>query len=401
MQKVDYWLGIPVCFALSAINSAKSVLFTRRRGKPKRILFIELSEMGSAVLAHSAIEEARRIFPDGEFYFLIFERNRESVELTGSIPTANILTIKDRNFVAFALSTILRIFDLWRRRIDTVIDMELFSRCTAILSFLSGARNRVGFYQYTEEGLYRGNLLTHRVFYNPFHHIALNFLNLVLSLEEEAPEPPLLKRDVRSKLLPPPQIPFEQRELMQARSLLGPTVQSRPVVLLNPDPGLLPLRGWGIGRFVDLARRILEARSDVYLAVVGLSRSRDFVQPILKLDETRVLDLTGRTRSMRELIALCAVSNVLVTNDSGPGHFASLTGINSIVLFGPETPARYGPLGRNSKSVYAFYSCSPCFSAQNHRRSVCTNNRCMQAISVDEVFEVVSDSLTKSSAGNA
>ena len=45
---------------------------------------------------------------------------------------------------------------------------------------------------------------------------------------------------------------------------------------------------------------------------------------------------------MRELLTLYTLADVLVTNDSGPAHFASLTPVHTVVLFGPETPLLFG-----------------------------------------------------------
>jgi len=84
---------------------------------------------------------------------------------------------------------------------------------------------------------------------------------------------------------------------------------------------------------------------------------------------------------------------VLVTNDSGPGHFSSMTHITSIVLFGPETPAVFGPLGPNTRIVRSDLACSPCVNAFNHRFSPCNNNVCMQMIEVEEVYRLVRDRL--------
>ena len=89
--------------------------------------------------------------------------------------------------------------------------------------------------------------------------------------------------------------------------------------------------------------------------------------------------------ALMDLPALYAVSTLMLTNDSGPAHFAAASGLATIVLFGPETPKLYGPSG-NSRVIFAGLACSPCASAFNHRKTSCTDNICMQAISVDEVF---------------
>ena len=75
----------------------------------------------------------------------------------------------------------------------------------------------------------------------------------------------------------------------------------------------------------------------------------------------------------------------MVTNDSGPAHIAAAANLQTIVLFGPETPKLYGPLG-TARVLYAGLACSPCATAYNHRKTACTDNVCMQAISVDTVY---------------
>ena len=105
-----------------------------------------------------------------------------------------------------------------------------------------------------------------------------------------------------------------------------------------------------------------------------------------------MISVAGKT-TLRDMLVLYSLADVLITNDSGPGHFASTTDIHNIVLFGPETPQLFGPLGENRHVVYAQLACSPCVSPYNHRFSPCTNNVCMQTITVDDVYREVAMSL--------
>ena len=57
----------------------------------------------------------------------------------------------------------------------------------------------------------------------------------------------------------------------------------------------------------------------------------------------RAVSFAGQT-TLRELLTLYTIADVLVTNDSGPAHFASLTPVHTVVLFGPETPRLFGSL---------------------------------------------------------
>ena len=96
---------------------------------------------------------------------------------------------------------------------------------------------------------------------------------------------------------------------------------------------------------------------------------------------------------MRQLLVLYTLADLLVTNDSGPAHFAALTEIDVVTLFGPETPAVFGVRGPRSHIIWAGLPCSPCVNAANNRLSACRNNLCMQVITVERVFEKARDVL--------
>lgn len=94
-----------------------------------------------------------------------------------------------------------------------------------------------------------------------------------------------------------------------------------------------------------------------------------------------------------DLLALYAVSAFMLTNDSGPAHFASVTDMPVFVFYGPETPSLYGALGKMTP-VYSALACSPCATAANHRKSPCRDNVCLKRISPDYVLELLRPSLT-------
>ena len=80
-------------------------------------------------------------------------------------------------------------------------------------------------------------------------------------------------------------------------------------------------------------------------------------------------------------------AQLLITNDGGPGHFASLTPIRTLVFFGPETGKLYGPLGSRATVLESGLACSPCLSAYNHRQTFCDgDNQCLQRIAPDPVL---------------
>ncbi len=401
MQRVDFWVGVPLCWFLSILLFCKRILLPNStESAPKKVLFIELSEMGSTVLAWPAMAQAQELVGEsGELFFLIFESNKESISLLEIIPRANILTIDDSCFWNLSLSTARLLPKLWRLSIDTTIDLELYSRFTALVSLLSGAQRRVGFHNFTEEGLYRGNFLTSRVSYNPFIHISQNFLALVKAVPSSA-TPPLPKTKALAITPLPPQISFTEQELIAAKNTItqasNQTFQSgKKLILFDADPGQLPLRAWPREYYTTLATKLLERFPEAIIGITGLASASTYLKPLLdSLQDERVFSLIGQTASLRELLAVFAHTNLLVSNDGGPAHFATLTDTPSIVLFGPESPTRYRPLGSHAHAMSAQFHCSPCFSAANHRRSSCTDNQCMSAISIEGVFQKAEEILT-------
>ena len=144
--------------------------------------------------------------------------------------------------------------------------------------------------------------------------------------------------------------------------------------------------------YCELAKKILQ--EDAYIVITGVNSEKKDALEICKSVNynERCIDFTGKT-TIKELIDLYNVSRIIITNDSGPNHFASLTPIKIIVFFGPETPKIYGTLSPNAVIFYSNFACSPCVSAFNHRRTPCKDNKCLQIIKVDDVFDVVKKEL--------
>jgi len=391
MRRIDRWVGIPLCFILTLL----SPLFLRRPSlsKPKRILFIELSEMGSTILADPAMRKARQVF-GAELYFLIFKRNAPSLDFLNTIPDDNVCTIREDGLITLALDVFR--FMLWARKkgIDTAVDLELFSRVSTLLTAFSGAERRVGFHRFHNEGLYRGEFLSHRVAYNPHIHIAKNFIALINALACPVVETPYSKTYISDEEITLPRIIAGERESEQMQGRIraaypayDPAVHR--IVLLNPNASeLLPQRRWPQGHFAALGNMVLTKYENVIILITG-SPDEDFGAEKLKTrtDHPRIVNFAGKVK-LNELPLLYEIAALMVTNDSGPGHFAAVTDMPTIVLFGPETPALYGPLG-NTECITAQLACSPCVSAANHRKTACTDPLCMQAIPPERVMDSI------------
>jgi len=401
MRRIDYYVGIPLCFLGTILR-----FFMPRRSRPvKNVLLIELSEMGSAILADPAMRILQADL-GAELYFVIFEKNAGSLRLLGTVAPERVFNIRASGLFSLVVDTFRFLAWARRNRIDTTIDLELFSRFTALLSGFCGASIRVGFHGFHNEGLYRGRLLTHKVLYNPHMHIAKNFVSLVRALESKQTQLPFSKIAISDDEIRLQRRETSEEEKATVRAAIGPHLPDGcppegPFALVNANAGdLLPQRRWEMERYAALVRRMLDAREDVTVLLTGSPSERDGIERLCKLvNDRRCANIAGALR-LEQLPGLYEISGLMVTNDSGAAHFASVTPLPTFILFGPETPDLYGPLG-DSTPITARLACSPCVTAANHRKTACKDNVCMQAITPEMVFERIRPVLERVTAGVA
>src|SRR5213596_64008 len=406
LQRTDRWVGAPLCAILTLL---RRILESAERPGPRqvqRILFVKFAEQGSTVLAYPAILRAIEMVGRENVYFVVFEDNRFILDAMNVIPEENVVTIATHSPLGLALSALRAVHRFRKIRIDAVVDMEFLTRFSAILTFMTGAKSRVGFHTFFGDGPYRGDLMTHRLLYNPHLHTSQMFEAMVEALTRDPAMLPTFE------FTPPPIQSFAKfnpslGEVAEVNALLqreNPAVGSAPLILLNPNASdLLPLRRWPPVHYVQLARRLLERYPELFIGFTGApAEAAPNNQLADEVGSSRVISLAGKT-TLRQVLVLYTRSEILVTNDSGPAHFASLTPIHVVTLFGPATPALFAARSSNATALWAGIACSPCVNAYNNRQSVCRNNLCMQAITVDEVFEEVTriyDSLKRSTSGN-
>ena len=429
---LDRWVGIPLCAAVSAFDALKN------RGKPvsteasapRAIVVILLSEMGSLVLAHDMFARLKTRYPDAQLHALLFGKNREILDLMDVIAPANVHVVDDKSLSGLLRSLWKALADLRRAHIDVAIDCELFSRISSLLSFASGASVRVGFHRHTQEGLYRGSHINRPVPYNPYQHISAQFLTLARAVDSVAV--PKSKLPVMVQTKPPPHVALDATLIMSIEARLAndfPAIAGKPLVLVYPGGGILPIRAWPLASYTALCEGLVADGCAV--AVIGLKEDQALARQLVAqvqgggsdasdrgdsqfkqgprdwLSQTAgaaapsggrelreasdrggdIVDLTGYTRSIAELLALFHKASLLVTNDGGPGQFAALTPIWTVMLFGPETPSLYAPLTPRCYSFYSQWPCSPCLTAYNHRSSFCDgDNQCLKVIAPEAVL---------------
>lgn len=102
-----------------------------------------------------------------------------------------------------------------------------------------------------------------------------------------------------------------------------------------------PARRWPPHRFAQVARA--EVRHGHGVVITGATDDLPVAEDIARragLPETSVI--AGRT-DLAELARVIAHSGRVVCGDTGVGHMATALGTSSVVLFGPTSPAEWGP----------------------------------------------------------
>ncbi|RYX89182.1 MAG: glycosyltransferase family 9 protein [Comamonadaceae bacterium] len=402
---IDRWPGIVLCAFVSLLDRAARALGLARKldGPPRGIVIILLSEMGSLVLAHEMFARLRLKYPDSPVHVLLFRKNREILDLMGVVHPGNVHTVSDKSGLSLITSLLGAILALRRARVDVALDCELFSRISSLLSWASGACIRVGFHRHTQEGLYRGSHINRPVPYNPSHHISEQFIGLVGAID--ATTWPLTKIAIARAVKPPPMVALPPGLVDRMRARMAgdfPQLAGKPLVLVYPGGGILPIRAWPLDSYVSLCESL--AGDGCAVAVIGLKDDRPLARELIARvaagnAAAPLIDLTGYTASIAELLALLNLAQLLVTNDGGPGQFAALTPVWTLMLFGPETPALYAPHTPRCHSFYSDWPCSPCLTAYNHRSSFCDgDNQCLKVITPAQVLVKAREFLAQGAA---
>jgi ADP-heptose:LPS heptosyltransferase len=391
LQRIDRYAGVPLCFCLTL---ARRIFGRRSLSGPvpaRRILFVKLAEQGSTVLAIPAIRRAIQLAGRENVYFVVFGENRFILDLLELIPEQNVITICAQGFLRMGVSTLKAMGRMQKLKLDAAVDLEFFSRGSAVIAFLSGAKARVGFHAFYGGGPYRGDLMTHRLCYNPHIHTTSAFRVLVEALAHDPEKLPVLDFVPPGAAFDVPVFAPKAGEIEAVEAMLPRSESGRmPIILLNPNASdLLPQRQWPRERYVELANRLLAELPEIQIVFTGApNEAREIEQLARQIDGARCTCLAGRT-TLRQLMVLYTLSDILVSNDSGPAHFAALTPIHAVTLFGPETPALFAAPPPRNLPLWAGISCSPCVNAYNNRQSGCRDNRCMKQITIDQVFNEV------------
>jgi ADP-heptose:LPS heptosyltransferase len=394
LRVTDKYAGSALCAAVSLLRSWQA-----RAGNPpkiEKVLLVELFEMGASIMLIPSIKEIQKKYPNAEIHCLTTSSCLPVWNSINCLAPEKIHVINSKSALSLVLSALKTVWKLRSIKFDLVIDYELFMRVPAVLVGLLKAKARAGFFKYDYEGLYRGSFYDHFSAYNQNSHIARNFLALTrTALGGERANPNHKGHiDLQDLKIEPTAVLKDRSSVLK---LLGKPADIRYFVIC-PDVGkTLAMRNYPKSLFAELIQKLLSKYPEHNFVAIGTEAEMGTSAEIFASvgSSERLVNLCGRT-NFSQLMQIIAGAELVITNDNGPGHFATLTGTKALALFSTDSPYVYGPLG-DAVIAYSNYHCSPCISAFNHKTSRCDDNKCLQVLSPNVLLGYVEAIM----AGNA
>jgi len=391
---IDRWIGTTICALLALAKRGLRARKPLASQDVERVLLLKMWGMGSIVLASPLFEQIRRKYPNARIDFVTLSENVAILDLYPGL--GKIFTIDlGRGIPMFLLATLRTILAIRRERYDLILDLEFFTRFSAIFSLFARPRRSHGF---SAKGKWRGRLHDVEVPFNAYNHVSLNFLDLLQGDPMDPVDAAIVESATALPAISAPEDRWEscQRALREEAAFLP----DEPIVVVNPNAGDMALeRRWPPEQVAELLKHLC-AQRNVNVVVTGSKSEREYVESVLHTSGVgqRVVNLAGRI-SIVELVALFQHTTVCVTNDSGPLHIASASGTSTVALFGPETPILYGPLRSRDEQRHAVHyrklACSPCMFVHDNKVLSCwfAQARCMTGITPAAVLASIDELL--------
>jgi len=205
------------------------------------------------------------------------------------------------------------------------------------------------------------------------------------------------RRWLLNQIVPEPAVPHpiehQMHRYLQFARYLGTSADPEVVAPVRPARplrriGLCPgaeygsAKRWLPERFAEVAASVASERPVDWI-LFGTTADADIGKIIADHLGDRCVNRIGQT-TLDELITELRECALLLTNDTGTMHLATLLGVPVVAVFGSTEHRLTGPLGRGNHVIRHHVECSPCFL-----RECPIDFRCMHAVSSEEVTAAV------------
>jgi heptosyltransferase II len=331
------------------------------------IILIQTAFIGDVILTTPLFQEIKKVYPGSCLSVVV---NSGVEELLSENPYIDsIITIDKKKIKKSIFSFLQFIRSIRNRKFDLCISAH-FSYRSSLISFLSGARVRVG---YKQAGF---SFLHTKVVDRPVlnKHEVDKLFSLIYTSEKEYPGN---KR---------PQIYFSESEAQKYRQLLlGEDLPDRNYIIVAPS-SMWETKKMPSDRFIDLIRLILE-HTGYSVVLIGSKSDNSLCEEIAGHFPKNCRNLAGKT-TLKELAFVIQHSVAVVSNDSSPIHLASAFDIPCVAIFGATVPAfGYTPLSQ--KQFIAEVNDLDCRPCGIHGGKNCPKShfRCMKEQNITRIFD--------------
>ena len=323
----------------------------------KRILIVNVNWLGDTIFVTPFIRAIREAFPDSYIAILTHSRCREVLE---GDPRINEIILYGGKI--FSLVSQLR-----SKKFDTAFVLRR-SLTRTLLLCLARIPERIGY-----DSKKSGFLLTKRV---PEPSKNIHRVEHFLGLARAAGIEPKT-RDYEFFISEK-----DRRDAQRVLTEAGIT-DGMEFVVINPG-GNWDLKRWPPENFARLGDEI-SMKSNKKIVLSGAKKDSGLCKNISHLMKSRPVLLCGKV-GLKTLGAVFEKAKWVISNDSGPMHIAAGVNTPVVALFGPTSFNITGPRGSGkSKVLQKQIDCEiPCYKLS------CKDNRCMKAITVEDVLEAMS-----------
>ncbi len=330
-----------------------------------RILICRLSAIGDCILTMPLASALRRQFPSA---FIAWAVQGASAPLIEDHPAVDLAIRISKQDLRSPLG-------LWRlrqrlrsQRFDLAIDPQGLTK-SALVSWLSGARRRIGFAR--PVGREISPWLQTQLVQSRQPHVVDRYLELLGPLG--------IKTD---------KVEFSFPVSPSARGNLAPFLNQpallRGFAVVNSGAGW-DSKLWPAERYAGVAEYLATGHRLSTVVVWAGDRERAWGEEIVAQANGHAI-LAPKT-SLLELGELLRKARLFVGSDTGPLHMAAAVGVSCVGIYGPTRPEECGPYGSGHRAVQAFYQSG----SARQRRSAKNNAMC--AVSVADVCLACSEVL--------
>jgi heptosyltransferase-2 len=133
-----------------------------------------------------------------------------------------------------------------------------------------------------------------------------------------------------------------------------------PLIAIAPAAAYGPAKEWPADHFAELIDHLAH-RPGAECVLVGAPAERALCERVAAKSRAGAIVAAGET-GIGELIALLALADGFVGNDSGAMHLAAALGKPTVGIFGSTNPRRTGPTGPRARAIWHELDCSPCLA---------------------------------------